>query len=86
MLFSDDIKNVDDFGSSSLEAHISRARVSPVNVIIEESLTSAVQNKANSTVSTNPFEEYEDDKNPFFDEMPNSDDDDYDKSLNPFAS
>lgn len=69
--------------SSSLEAHISRARASPVNLMIEESLTSAVQNKANSLVSTNPFEV---DTNPFFEGDQDSDDDDYDKSLNPFAS
>lgn len=77
---------MDDFGSSSLEAHISRARVSPVNVMTEESLTSVIQNKSNNIVGANPFEEYDDDKNPFSDEVPDSEDDDYDRSLNPFAS
>ncbi|KAK7575939.1 hypothetical protein V9T40_012225 [Parthenolecanium corni] len=86
MKIRNEIRNMDDFGSSSLEAHISRARVSPVNVMTEESLTSVIQNKSNNIVGANPFEEYDDDKNPFSDEVPDSEDDDYDRSLNPFAS
>lgn len=70
--------------ASSLEANISPLRESPVNMYGGESLMNAVENKT-TVASTNPFDEYDKEKNPFFEDE-GSDDDGYDKSLNPFAS
>lgn len=72
--------------SSTLEANISSLRESPDSIMVEDSLTSAIENKsyANNS-SSNPFEEYDESKNPFFSDSPNKDEDDYDKTLNPFA-
>lgn len=72
---------------STLEANISPLRESPVHMYVGDSLMGAVENKSTlPNPSTNPFDEYDEEKNPFFEDDKESDDDGYDKSLNPFAS
>lgn len=74
--------------SSILESNISPSQESLVPIMVEESLTNAIENKSHiNNVSLNPFDDYDDSKNPFFSDSPTKeeDDDDYDKRLNPFA-
>ncbi|XP_065218314.1 vacuolar protein sorting-associated protein 11 homolog [Planococcus citri] len=71
---------------STLEANISPLRESPVHMYAGDSLMGAVENKSTQpATSTNPFDEYDEEKNPFFGDEEEQDDDGYDKRLNPFA-
>lgn len=72
-----------------MEANITPRAESPINLYADDSLTSAVVNKSNKTSvpSTNPFDDYDEKKNPFYEsDDGNDENDDYDESLNPFAS
>lgn len=70
-----------------LESNISPSQESLTPNMVEESLTNAIENKSYiNNVSLNPFDDYDDSKNPFFgDSSSKEEDDDYDKRLNPFA-
>ncbi|CAG4951589.1 unnamed protein product [Colias eurytheme] len=78
--------------SSSLEANMTRLepRVHPISIPKEQS--PKLSPNISSAITSNPFEDtYDETKNPFADEEssdpanPFSEDDDYDKNLNPFA-
>lgn len=76
--------------ASTLDANISPLRESPVDISIGDSLMNAVENKVVHAPSKNPFDDdYDEEKNPFYEDSfrdEQSDDDGYDKRLNPFAS